>query len=108
MEFWNAPTAATIGPIRWQAITRHGLYDPDWCMAKVTDGPGHRQLDRIIRDDFARPGFNCLWEWTVIFKFDAQELADRFTEIGHADRLVFRLLPPAPKGGSGSSVTASH
>ncbi|PWK67194.1 hypothetical protein BCL76_10999 [Streptomyces sp. CG 926] len=96
MEFFKAHAGAELG-YRWSMIRRHGLYDPDWCLAKVTDGYGHGQLDQLLRAEFARPGFNCVLEWTVIFKFDAQAVIDRFIEIGHGERVALKLLPPAPR-----------
>ncbi|MFI5640313.1 hypothetical protein ACIA8H_23300 [Streptomyces goshikiensis] len=99
MEFQAAHSADVLGP-RMASIRRHGLYDPDWCLASVTEGEGRRQLDRVIRAEFARPGLvNSLWHWTVILKFDAQALMDRFIEIGHADRVALKLLPAAPRRG---------
>ncbi|MEU3599528.1 hypothetical protein ABZ714_12500 [Streptomyces sp. NPDC006798] len=96
MEFRKAYSARVLGQ-RLSVIRRHGLYDPDWCLAKVTEGPGRGQLDQIIRTEFARAGFNCLFDATVVLKIDAPGLLARFEEIGHAERLVLRLLPPAPR-----------
>ncbi|MER6190569.1 hypothetical protein [Streptomyces cyaneofuscatus] len=96
IEFWTAHPKARLGE-RWVALRRHRLFDPEWCLAKVTDGQGRRQLDQLLRDEFARPGFNSVFEYTVVAKEDAGGVAQRFAEIGHADRLILRLLPEAPR-----------
>ncbi|GHD56030.1 hypothetical protein GCM10010336_00900 [Streptomyces goshikiensis] len=96
MKFLRAHSAAVLGPRR-ASIRTHGLYDPDWCLASITEGPGCGQLDQLLRTEFARPGFNCMWHWTVIPKSNAAAVADRFAEIGYGGRVVFKLLPPAPK-----------
>ncbi|MFH9239202.1 hypothetical protein ACH4KO_00530 [Streptomyces anulatus] len=96
IEFWNAHPKARLGE-RWVALRRHELFDPEWCLAKVTDGRGRRQLDQLLRDEFARPGFNSVFEYTVVAKEDAGGVAQRFAEIGQADRLILRLLPEAPR-----------
>ncbi|CAM5548795.1 hypothetical protein I6J39_26405 [Streptomyces californicus] len=96
MEFWTAHPIATLGD-RWTVLRRHELFNPEWCLAKVTDGRGRRQLDQLLRDEFARPGFNSVFEYTVVAKEDAGRVAQRFAEIGHADRLILRLLPDAPR-----------
>ncbi|MEV6531017.1 hypothetical protein AB0M86_15675 [Streptomyces sp. NPDC051639] len=95
-EFWTAHPTSRLGD-RWAALRRHELFDPEWCLAKVTDGKGRRQLDQLLRDEFARAGFNTVFEYTVVAKDNAGRVAQRFTEIGHADRLVLRLLPRAPR-----------
>ncbi|MFE3862070.1 hypothetical protein ACFXPT_16750 [Streptomyces goshikiensis] len=106
MEFLKAHEVAELGRDRLPVLRRHGLFDPDWCLVRVTGGYGQGQLERLMRAEFARPGFNCVLEWTVISKSDAQAVIDRFAEIGYADRVALKLLPPKPQQAEARTVVA--
>ncbi|AVH95240.1 hypothetical protein C5L38_09270 [Streptomyces sp. WAC00288] len=97
IEFQEAHSAKTLGPVRLDVIRRHELYDPDWCLVKISEGRMAFSLEKIVREEFARTGLvNTLFDWTVIAKCDAPLLVDRVGD-RWSDRLVFRLLPPWPQ-----------
>ncbi|MFC7790972.1 hypothetical protein [Streptomyces cinereoruber] len=103
VEFEAAHTAKQLGPERLTLISRHELYDPDWCLVKVSEGRMAFTLEQVLRTEYARTGLvNTLFDWTVIAKCDAPLLAERFGD--RADRLVFRLLPEWPQWRADAAV----
>ncbi|MFD5111465.1 hypothetical protein ACFWNG_03970 [Streptomyces sp. NPDC058391] len=84
--------------LRRRFCDRRSFHSPNWCLVKVTDGPGRAPFEKQLRA--VVDGGRCPTDFHSGYTFMptrlAEQLVQQFAALGDTDRLELRRLPACP------------